>query len=125
MLLSFENAIGIHPTMAQLKSLKVAVQSGNILNAETTNYRSRVFNIQMSDALLSLSNTHEQHFNNRLTPEGSIAIRHNRHTASADGNDVSLAQEQAELAEAVQGFNISLAMIKEQLTMMDRVITGR
>ncbi|MFK0572103.1 flagellar basal body rod protein FlgB [Endozoicomonas sp.] len=125
MLMSFEAALGIHPTMTQLRSTQIAVQSGNVFNSETPGYRAMGFNLQLTEALAGLALTNKRHISNKLTPETNLTLRNSGDNTSANGNDVSLPMEQAELARAMAGFNISLALVRERLTMLDKVIAGR
>ena len=121
--MTFENALSIHPQMAQLRTAQIAVQSGNLFNSETPNYRSRVFKIDFDQPLAQLATTNDRHISNNSTPKASVALRNSGKNMSAEGNDVSLAQEQAELAQSVARFNISLFMVREQISRLEKVTT--
>ncbi|USE38264.1 hypothetical protein [Endozoicomonas sp. SCSIO W0465] len=63
---------------------------------------------------------------NRTTDvELSIAFKNSGDIASENGNDVSLALEQARLAQSMAGYHISLSLMRERLSMLDKVISGR
>ncbi len=123
--------MGIHPTVAQLRSSQIAIQSGNIFNIETPQYRTleAQLNFYPSNPGLSrdLSVSDKRHItqNQIADVELSIAFKNPGDTASENGNDVSLALEQAKLAQSMAGYNISISLIRERLSMLDKVISGR
>lgn len=128
MLISFDAAMGIHPTVALLRTSQIAVQAGNIFNAETPGYRALAASLNFSGPIREMTTTHERHANFIKTfsdVELSLGFRNAGEIASDSGNDVALALEQAELAQSMDSFNISVSLIRERLGMLDMVISGR
>ncbi|MGI2030056.1 flagellar basal body rod protein FlgB [Endozoicomonas acroporae] len=131
MLISFESAMGIHPRVAQLRSSQIAIQSGNIFNIETPQYRALEANLNFYHSAYGLSQDLSVSDKRHITPnqltdvELSIAFKNSGGIASENGNDVSLALEQAKLAQSMAGYNISISLIRERLSMLDKVISGR
>lgn len=126
MLISFDAAMGIHPRIAQLRISQLAVQAGNVFNVETPGYRALAADLVFFQPVYALATSDQRHFSGAgAEVELNLRFRNAGDIAAHNGNDVSLVLEQAELAQSMSGFNISLSLIREQLGMLERVIIGR
>lgn len=127
--------MGLHPRVAELRISQIAIQTGNIFNIETPEYRALEANLNFHPAIQNpshnsfqnLSVSNKRHITSNKIPdvELSVGFKNSGGIASENGNDVSLALEQAELAQTMAGFNISVSLIRERLSMLDKVISGR
>lgn len=126
MLISFDAAMGIHPRVAQLRTSQLAVQAGNVFNVETPGYRALAADLEFFQPIYNLAVSDQRHISGTgAEVDLNLRFRNAGDISSDNGNDVSLVLEQAELAQSMSGFNISVSLIREQLSMLDRVISGR
>lgn len=126
MLISFDAAMGIHPRVAQLRTSQLAVQAGNVFNVETPGYRALAADLEFFLPIHDLSVSDRRHISGTGTEvDLTLRFRNAGNIAANNGNDVSLVLEQAELAQSMSGFNVSVSMIREQLSMLEKVISGR
>lgn len=126
MLISFDAAMGIHPRVAQLRTSQLAVQAGNVFNVETPGYRALAADLKFFLPRHGLAVSDQRHIcGTGAEVDLALSFRNAGDIAASNGNDVSLVLEQAELAQSMSGFNVSVSLIREQLSMLEKVISGR
>lgn len=126
MLISFDAAMGIHPRVAQLRTSQLAVQAGNVFNVETPGYRALAANLEFFLPRHGLAVSDQRHIcGTGAEVDLALSFRNAGDIAASNGNDVSLVLEQAQLAQSMSGFNVSVSLIREQLGMLEKVISGR
>ena len=126
MLISFAAAMGIHPRVAELRTSQIAVQAGNVFNVETPGYRALAAGLEFFQPVHDLAVSNQRHIGGvGAEVDLSLRFRNAGEISSENGNDVSLVLEQAELAQSMSGFNVSVSLLREQLSMLERVINGR
>ena len=124
MVFSFDGALGIHAQMARLRAGKLAVEFGNIANLGTRGYRAREFNTEIKKQELALVCTDDQHIRAEDTTFARTVLRR-ADPIAANGNDVSLAREQAAMGHNISDLNGTIVFLKHRLSMLSQVIGGR
>ncbi|SDK05609.1 MULTISPECIES: flagellar basal body rod protein FlgB [Ferrimonas] len=98
MAISFDKALGIHQHTLGVRSKRAEVLANNIANADTPNYKAQ--DVDFEQALnqaksgqsggLSMSKTHDKHFDLGLEPTAGLAYRVPLQPDTGDGNTVDL-----------------------------------
>ncbi|WP_417349256.1 flagellar basal body rod protein FlgB [Ferrimonas sp.] len=97
MAISFDKALGIHQHTLGIRSQRAEVLANNIANADTPGYKAQDvdFDQALSQAKtaqggISMSKTHEDHFNIGREPIGGLAYRVPLQPDTGDGNTVDV-----------------------------------
>lgn len=115
-MLGFDKALGIHPTMATLRSHRSAVIAANLANADTPNYKAR--DIDFSSALSgfkdanNLALTQRRHLSVGAEDMLGAELLYRRPAqVSMDQNTVEVDIERAKFMENAMRFQASLRFL--------------
>lgn len=132
MAISFDNALGIHEQAMQFRARRAEVLAGNLINADTPNYKARdvsfrdMLNSQMpnSTGSTSLTMTNSRHISTAGNDSGAQLLYRNPLQASQDGNTVEEQVEMAEFAENTLQFQASVQFLSGKFTGLKNAIRG-
>ncbi|MFT6916774.1 MAG: flagellar basal-body rod protein FlgB [Motiliproteus sp.] len=133
MAISFESALGIHPQALLLRTERAEILAGNIVNADTPNYKARDIDFQailngalkQQGAPLGMSATQSGHQGGVLNPDFAAEMLYRTPLQpSLDGNTVDVQQEQAEYAKNALAFQASYTFLNKKMTGLMSAIKG-
>ncbi len=120
MILTLENALGIHPAALEFRSARGKLLAENLANDNTPNYKARDLSFKnvleaAGGKRLQLQRTHQGHLASPddapLAPKYRVPLH-----ASLDGNTVTTQMEQAEFTENALRYQASLMFLNRRLS---------
>lgn len=121
------NVFGIHEQALQLRNQRVELLASNIANADTPHFKARDvdFNQALGTAQEALRATHVRHFPLEQTGGNGETLKYRvPFNASADGNTVELAVEQAQYGKASADYRASLMFLENRASGIKRALRG-
>lgn len=129
--ISFENALGAHPTALALRSARTQIIASNIANADTPNFKARdiSFDAALKSAMSESGNTHmrrtnERHIGTFGASGGTELLYRVPMMASVDGNTVDGHTEQSEFAANTLQFQAALRFLNGKFSGLRSAIRG-
>ena len=129
--ISFQNALGAHPTALALRSVRTQIIASNIANADTPNYKARdiSFDAALQGAMSESRNTNmrrtdERHIAAMRTTGGTELLYRVPMMASVDGNTVDGHTEQTEFAANTLQFQAALRFLNGKFSGLRSAIRG-
>jgi flagellar basal-body rod protein FlgB len=126
-MISFEQALGIHPEAMAFRSSRAQVLAGNLANVDTPKFLARDMRFEdvLQGELRGKVNTDNLHM--PLGPDGSESSLLYRipFQRSSDGNTVELHVEQGEFTQNAIQYQTSLTFLNKKLKGLELAINGR
>lgn len=132
MSINFKNAIGTYETALQLRSQRAEVLSGNLVNADTPNYKAQDFNFQAAlkaqtggdDSTVSMRTSKAGHIKQSGTL-GGVSMQYRTPTQpSVDGNTVDEHLEHAEFMRNSLEFQTAFTLLNSRFKGLIGAIKG-
>lgn len=116
MSISFDKALGVHPSALQLRMARAELLAANLANVDTPNYQARDidFSAELQRSQMSMAFS--------ASPDVKYRIPYQ---ASADGNTVTLDVEQAEFSKNSMDYQTSLAFLNAKIMGLKKAIEGK
>lgn len=148
MTISFDNALGVHPTALKLRSARAEMLAGNVANADTPNFKARDIDFKTAMAAAhgeagstsrrlatsangtaNLSVTRSGHLSGQQVDNGPAgladAIRYRTPlAASVDNNSVDVQREQAEIARNNVQLQAALRFVDSRFKGLNTALKG-
>ncbi|MEH6470264.1 MAG: flagellar basal body rod protein FlgB [Halopseudomonas sp.] len=133
MAISFDAAFGIHQQALLVRTQRAEVLAGNIVNADTPNYKARdidfrgILNgtLDQQASQLGMKATSSSHQSGVIDPDFAAEMMYRTPLQpSLDGNTVDVQQEQAEYAKNALAFQASYTFLNKKMTGMMAAIKG-
>ncbi len=114
--ISFDKALGVHPSAVQLRLARAELLAANLANVDTPNFQAKDidFNAEMQRSQTTMSFGSSPQVKYRLP-----------YQASEDGNTVTLDVEQAEFSKNSLDYQTSLAFLNSKITGLKKAIEGK
>lgn len=114
--ISFQNALGVHPSALQLRLVRAELLSANLANVDTPNFQAKDidFSAEMQRAK----------FASGFIPSAQVKYRI-PNQPSQDGNTVALNVEQAEFSQNSLDYQTSLTFLNMKLRGLKQAIEGK
>ncbi|WP_062262608.1 flagellar basal body rod protein FlgB [Endozoicomonas arenosclerae] len=126
-MISFEQALGIHPQALAFRSSRAQILAGNLANVDTPKFLARDirFDDVLEGELTGKVNTDNLHM--PMGPDGteSSLLYRLPFQKSSDGNTVELHVEQGEFTQNSIQFQASLTFLNKKLKGLELAINGR
>ena len=123
----FDNLLGIHEQALALRSQRIDLLSQNIANAQTPGFKARDldFKAVLSAATVDrLRTTHERHLALGEGQQRNGLVYRVPLNASADGNTVESAVEQAQFGAAAAQYQATLDFLNNRVSGLRRALRG-
>ncbi|GKX50182.1 flagellar biosynthesis protein FlgB [Budvicia aquatica] len=114
--ISFDKALGVHPSAVQLRLVRAELLSTNLANVDTPNFQAKDINFAAEMQRTKFSS------GMRSSPEVMYRIPHQ---PSQDGNTVALNVEQAAFSENSLDYQTSLTFLNMKLGGLKKAIEGK
>ncbi|GLQ32211.1 flagellar basal body rod protein FlgB [Litoribrevibacter albus] len=130
MAISFDNALGIHPSALGVRVQRAEIIANNLANADTPGFKSRDIDFRAilnaeSDKLSSvkLDKTDDQHIDGLLSPDEGLKFR-NPHQPAIDGNTVETQVEHTEYMQNAMRYQATFQFLNSKFKGLSGAIKG-
>lgn len=126
-MISFEQAMGIHPQAVAFRSQRAQVLAGNLANVDTPNFLARDirFNDVLEGELTGRIVTDKRHMSMGTGDQAADLLYRIPFQKSSDGNTVELHIEQGEFTQNSIQFQTSLNFLNKKIKGLQLAINGR
>ncbi len=130
MAISFDNALGIHPSALNVRVQRAEIIANNLANADTPGYKARDIDFRAilnteSEKLSSvkLDKTDDQHIDGLLSPDEGLKFR-NPHQPAIDGNTVETQVEHTEYMQNAMRYQATFQFLNSKFKGLSGAIKG-
>lgn len=131
MTINFDNALGVHPQMLELRGKRMELLADNLANADTPGFRARdvdfqsvLEGVQGENPAVRLQSTDPGHFQPPGGMNAATTGYRIPNQPSLDGNTVETQIEQARYAENAIQYQVSMQFVSGKLKAMVSAIKG-
>jgi flagellar basal-body rod protein FlgB len=130
MAISFDKALGIHPTAMVIRAKRAELIASNIANADTPGYKAKGMDFQKaleqasSKQSHSMYRTNEKHFNTTMELNNGVAFRTPNQPDTGDGNDVDVQVERNLYLENSLEYQASFQFLNGKINGLKKALTG-
>ncbi|MFC3150016.1 flagellar basal body rod protein FlgB [Litoribrevibacter euphylliae] len=130
MAITFDNALGIHPSALGVRVDRAEIIANNLANADTPGYKARDIDFrailnQEADKMSSvkLDKTDDQHIDGLLSPDEGLKFR-NPHQPAIDGNTVETQVEHTEYMQNAMRYQATFNFLNSKFKGLTGAIKG-
>lgn len=126
-MISFDQALGIHPDALKFRADRAEVISSNLANVDTPDFLARdiTFDSMLNGELTGYVKTNKKHLPIDPNGERSSLLYRIPFQNSADGNTVELHTEQAQFTRNALQFQTSFTFLNKKIKGLEIAINGR
>ncbi|SHO55665.1 flagellar basal body rod protein FlgB [Vibrio quintilis] len=120
MAITFENALGVHPSALNFRVQRTKILATNLANVDTPGYLAKDLSFKTVMSELAPNGVNPQ------TPKLQVAAQYSiPYQNRKDGNTVELGVEQAKFAQNSMDFQTSLTFMNMKFNGLSKAIEGR
>ncbi len=124
-----DNLFGIHAAALKIRSSRAELLAGNIVNADTPNYKARDIDFKQALSMMSgnagMQRTHGEHLDIQGTGSNTGEIMYRTpNQPSLDGNTVDMHTERSAFMENMMMYQASLRFLNGKISGLQTAIRG-
>lgn len=130
MAITFDNALGIHPSALGVRVQRAEIIANNLANADTPGFKARDIDFrailnQEAEKMSSvkLDKTDDQHIDGLLSPDEGVKFR-NPHQPAIDGNTVETQVEHTEYMQNAMRYQATFNFLNSKFKGLSGAIKG-